>query len=206
MSIEARKLCSQIMKTCNEEITSKSSFSKNQEDEKTIPVTVDFGCFTVTDTKSNGSQTAWNKKSSNKTTTTEVVQVMPDVESNVRGGNKTHVCDIHTVIKVNVVTPKNYEDHESMPRSLESFEARQVLETSKTNKVKRSNKCTCTLDEYGKTGACADSCTHSCKYGGFGPCNKFSLGTADFRQLQREKCNTMLIGGCRVAVCRTNRF
>lgn len=191
MNTEAQRLCKSIMNDCINDF-SKSTCDFQDGDGAT---TIDASCFAVSDTKSSANQTDRYRKLRNKTTTTEV-QLVPKIERKV--DPKAHVCDIHAIITLNVVA-RNPDEH---VQSVSVEPSVKMVTQSSLTESKQCNKCTCTKDECAESGECVESCQYSCKYGGIGPCNAFSLGTADFRMLLREKCNSMLIGGCRVPVCR----
>ncbi|XP_028169403.1 uncharacterized protein LOC114359285 [Ostrinia furnacalis] len=197
MSIEAHNLCKAVMNTCSTNL-SKSSCAFDMDGTTTNAAS----CVAASDTRSSGVQTKSSKyrKLRNKTTTTDIKSV-PKIEKKL-SQSEGHMCDIHAIITLNVVARRPDDDQRSL--SVETSDIKVLTNTSsaKRKESKQRSKCTCTVEECAKTGTCADSCKELCKYGGLGPCNAFSLGSADYRMLLREKCNSMLIGGCRVPICR----
>lgn len=228
MSKEAQSLCNQIINACNgdqllEDNITLSSRSILQQDEigTKLPITVDATCFARAETQCSGSQT-YSKPSK----TTKDLYMAPKFDIRRDGERTIHVCDVQAIISVNVVTAERHDkiDDVILESRRKPVEVRNVAitknvrSTSKrgdsiTNNVpktreqrdkKSSHKCTGSLEEHDGTGKCVErtcNALYSYAYGGW-PCG-FSLGTADYRSEQREKMsNTMLIGGCRVPVCR----
>lgn len=215
----SKKLYYDVLKGGLEDtILESDSEDEDYEQGDTSRSTSEVGCFARIHTKSNAMQTQWSHNGKNfrhEFTNTSDAKFLkrPRASSRVFAIHRSVSYEDIAVSRVrgaqttSSVVPKICSNKSV---AVDFFDS-QVDNISTTAHMPFSSRVDgCVNTECKKSDKCEETCI--CDDYDFVPCNKgfaacrnFTLGTAEFRRVQKENCKTKLIGGCRVPVCKNNK-